>query len=45
MAYDAKIMKLPEVKWLGVCLPNATKLNVPQHCLLPMTTKGVISHA
>ncbi|XP_076927744.1 meiotic recombination protein SPO11-1-like [Bidens hawaiensis] len=42
MAYDAKIMKLPEIKWLGVFPSDAAKFNIPQHCLLPMTTEDKI---
>ncbi|KAL8237522.1 hypothetical protein R6Q59_018603 [Mikania micrantha] len=42
MAYDAKIMKLPEIKWLGVFPSDAERFNVPQQCLLPMTTQDKI---
>ncbi|KAI7740761.1 hypothetical protein M8C21_001194, partial [Ambrosia artemisiifolia] len=42
MAYDAKIMKLPEINWLGVLPSDAEKFNVPQQCLLPMTTEDKI---
>ncbi|KAJ0733860.1 putative DNA topoisomerase (ATP-hydrolyzing) [Helianthus annuus] len=42
MAYDAKIMKLPEIKWLGVLPSDAETFNVPQQCLLPMTTEDKI---
>ncbi|KAI3810270.1 hypothetical protein L1987_19881 [Smallanthus sonchifolius] len=42
MAYDAKIMKLPEIKWLGVFPSDTEKYNVPQQCLLPMTTEDKI---
>ncbi|PWA63910.1 meiotic recombination protein SPO11-1 [Artemisia annua] len=37
MAYDAKIMRLPEIQWLGVFPSDAEKYSVPQQCLLPMT--------
>ncbi|KAK1440255.1 hypothetical protein QVD17_06080 [Tagetes erecta] len=42
MAYDAKLMKLPEINWLGVFPSDAAKFNVPQQCLLPMTTEDKI---
>ncbi|PWA85367.1 spo11/DNA topoisomerase VI subunit A [Artemisia annua] len=45
MAYDAKIMRLPEIQWLGVFPSDAEKYSVPQQCLLPMTEEGVILHA
>ncbi|GJR45921.1 meiotic recombination protein SPO11-1 [Tanacetum coccineum] len=45
MAYDAKIMRLPEIQWLGVFPSDAEKYSVPQQCLLPMTDEGVIPHA
>ncbi|KAL4567276.1 hypothetical protein LXL04_022855 [Taraxacum kok-saghyz] len=37
MAYDAKILRLPEIKWIGVFPSDADKYKIPQHCLLPMT--------
>ncbi|XP_071696502.1 meiotic recombination protein SPO11-1-like isoform X1 [Rutidosis leptorrhynchoides] len=39
MAYDAKIMRLPEIQWLGVFPSDAETYGVPQQCLLPMTVK------
>lgn len=38
-------MKLPEIKWLGVFPSDAAKFGVPQQCLLPLTTEGVIPNA
>nr|XP_043622470.1 meiotic recombination protein SPO11-1 isoform X2 [Erigeron canadensis] len=40
MAYDAKIMRLPEIQWIGAFPSDVEKYSIPQHCLLPMTTEG-----
>lgn len=42
IAYDAKIMRLPEIQWLGAFPSDAEKYSIPQHCLFPMTAEGVI---
>ncbi|CAI9279979.1 unnamed protein product [Lactuca saligna] len=42
MAYDAKILRLPEIKWLGVFPSDVEKYNFPQQCLLPMTPQDKV---
>uniref|UniRef100_A0A1D1YDQ0 DNA topoisomerase (ATP-hydrolyzing) n=1 Tax=Anthurium amnicola TaxID=1678845 RepID=A0A1D1YDQ0_9ARAE len=37
MAYDAKLMCVPEVRWLGVFPSDHEKYNLPDRCLLPLT--------
>lgn len=37
MAYDAKVLHVPEIRWLGVFPSEIEKYCLPQHCLLPLT--------
>lgn len=37
MAYDAKILRLPEIRWLGAFPSDIEKYSLPEHCLLPLT--------
>ncbi|KAI3745551.1 hypothetical protein L6452_07951 [Arctium lappa] len=39
LAYDTKTMRVPEIQWLGVFPSDAERYNVPQQCLLPMTSE------
>ncbi|XP_011038778.1 PREDICTED: meiotic recombination protein SPO11-1 [Populus euphratica] len=39
MAYDAKILRVPEVQWLGAFPSDFEKYNLPQQCLLPLTAE------
>ncbi|KAL9147212.1 hypothetical protein ABFS82_13G158800 [Erythranthe guttata] len=39
MAYDAKSLRLPEIQWLGAFPSDCEKYQLPQHCLLPLTTE------
>jgi meiotic recombination protein SPO11 len=41
MAYDAKILRVPEVQWLGAFPSDFEKYDLPQQCLLPLTAEGV----
>lgn len=40
MAYDAKLLHVPEIHWLGVFPSEIEKYCLPQHCLLPLTEEG-----
>nr|XP_027063648.1 meiotic recombination protein SPO11-1-like isoform X1 [Coffea arabica]XP_027127642.1 meiotic recombination protein SPO11-1-like isoform X1 [Coffea arabica] len=37
MAYDAKFLCVPEIRWLGVFPSEVEKYCLPQQCLLPLT--------
>eukprot|EP00257_Ricinus_communis_P026368 XP_025013782.1 meiotic recombination protein SPO11-1 [Ricinus communis] len=37
MAYDAKFLRVPEIRWLGAFPSDLEKYGLPQHCLLPLT--------
>uniref|UniRef100_A0A6N2NKI2 DNA topoisomerase (ATP-hydrolyzing) n=2 Tax=Salix viminalis TaxID=40686 RepID=A0A6N2NKI2_SALVM len=39
MAFDAKILRVPEVQWLGVFPSDFEKYDLPQQCLLPLTAE------
>ncbi|PON33376.1 Meiotic recombination, Spo [Parasponia andersonii] len=39
MAYDAKFLRVPEIKWLGVFPSDSEKYCLPKQCLLPMTAE------
>ncbi|KAF5479055.1 hypothetical protein F2P56_005560 [Juglans regia] len=39
MAYDAKYLRCPEVRWLGAFPSDSEKYCLPQQCLLPLTGK------
>ncbi|KAK8963956.1 Meiotic recombination protein SPO11-1 [Platanthera guangdongensis] len=39
MAYDAKLMRVPEMRWLGVLPSDLEKYQVPERCLLSFTTE------
>lgn len=40
MAYDAKYLRVPEIRWLGVFPSDSEKYCLPERCLLPMTAEG-----
>lgn len=40
MAYDAKYLRCPEIRWLGAFPSDSEKYCLPQQCLLPLTGKG-----
>ncbi|XP_078179890.1 spo11/DNA topoisomerase VI, subunit A protein isoform X3 [Carex rostrata] len=37
MAYDAKLMRVPEMRWLGVLPSDFGEFNLPDRCLLNLT--------
>ncbi|KAJ4734170.1 Meiotic recombination protein SPO11-2 [Rhynchospora pubera] len=37
MAYDAKLMRVPEMRWLGVLPSDFEEFNLPDRCLLNLT--------
>eukprot|EP01018_Ginkgo_biloba_P003655 Gb_23592 [translate_table: standard] len=37
MAYDAKALSAPEIRWLGVFPSDCDTFHIPDRCLLPMT--------
>ncbi|KAK3010043.1 hypothetical protein RJ639_012812 [Escallonia herrerae] len=39
MAYDAKFLRLPEVRWIGAFPSDLEKFSLPPQCLLPLTTE------
>ncbi|XP_038974942.1 meiotic recombination protein SPO11-1 isoform X7 [Phoenix dactylifera] len=39
MAYDAMLMHVPELRWLGVFPSDFEKYNLPDHCLLHLTSE------
>lgn len=41
MAYDAKYLRLPEIRWLGAFPSDSENYQLPQQCLLNLTAKGV----
>lgn len=40
MAYDAKFLRVPEIRWLGAFPSDFEKYGLPQQCLLPLTPEG-----
>lgn len=40
MAYDAKFLRIPEIRWLGAFPSDSEKYSLPQQCLLPLTAEG-----
>lgn len=41
MAYDAKSLRLREIRWIGAFPSDSEKCLLPQQCLLPLTTEGI----
>ncbi|XP_043693681.1 meiotic recombination protein SPO11-1 isoform X2 [Telopea speciosissima] len=39
MAYDAKFMRVTELRWLGAFPSDSKKYCLPEQCLLPLTTE------
>ncbi|KAL5550434.1 hypothetical protein UlMin_000610 [Ulmus minor] len=39
MAYDAKFLRVPKLRWLGAFPSDSEKYHLPKQCLLPLTTK------
>ncbi|KAK4489940.1 hypothetical protein RD792_000590 [Penstemon davidsonii] len=39
MAYDAKSLRLPQIRWLGAFPSDSEKYQLPQQCLLPLTAE------
>ncbi|KAA8523554.1 hypothetical protein F0562_009977 [Nyssa sinensis] len=39
MAYDAKFLRAPEIRWLGAFPSDSEKFGLPQQCLLPLTAE------
>ncbi|XWS27735.1 hypothetical protein CRYUN_Cryun25bG0006100 [Craigia yunnanensis] len=39
MAYDAKFLRVPQIQWLGVFPSDSENYDLPQQCLLPLTTE------
>ncbi|BFG31216.1 hypothetical protein CerSpe_174900 [Prunus speciosa] len=39
MAYDAKLLRVPEILWLGAFLLDSEKYRLPQQCPLPLTAE------
>ncbi|MCL7033902.1 hypothetical protein MKW94_000893, partial [Papaver nudicaule] len=39
MAYDAKFLRLPDVRWLGAFPSDSEKYQLPKRCLLPLTAE------
>ncbi|RZC50218.1 hypothetical protein C5167_018644 [Papaver somniferum] len=39
MAYDAKFLRLPDVRWLGAFPSDAENYQLPKRCLLPLTVE------
>nr|GLL17645.1 meiotic recombination protein SPO11-1 isoform X3 [Ipomoea trifida] len=44
MAYDAKFLSVPEIKWLGAFPLDCDNYCIPQQCLLPLTKEVAIGH-
>ena len=40
MAYDAKLMRVPEIRWLGVFPSEFERYCLPDRCLLRLTPEG-----
>lgn len=40
MAYDAKLLRVPEMNWLGAFPSDSDKYGLPNQCLLPLTSEG-----
>ncbi|KAH8975916.1 hypothetical protein BDL97_01G185400 [Sphagnum fallax] len=39
MAYDAEVLAVPEIFWLGVHLSDCLDFHIPEECLLPLTER------
>ncbi|KAK6269488.1 hypothetical protein POUND7_006593 [Theobroma cacao] len=39
MAYDAKLLRVPEIQWIGAFPSDSENYDLPQQCLLPLTTE------
>ncbi|GMN62319.1 hypothetical protein TIFTF001_031410 [Ficus carica] len=39
MAYDAKLLRVPEMNWLGAFPSDSDKYGLPNQCLLPLTSE------
>ncbi|XP_065862630.1 meiotic recombination protein SPO11-1 isoform X2 [Euphorbia lathyris] len=39
MAYDAKFLRVPEIRWLGAFPSDIEKYGIPQQCLLSLTAE------
>ncbi|WCJ33080.1 Spo11/DNA topoisomerase VI subunit A protein [Euphorbia peplus] len=39
MAYDAKFLRVPEIRWLGAFPSDIEKYRIPEQCLLPLTAE------
>ncbi|KAJ7960923.1 meiotic recombination protein SPO11-1 [Quillaja saponaria] len=39
MAYDAKYMRVPEIRWLGAFPSDSENYSLPEQCLLPLTAE------
>ncbi|KAH0458370.1 hypothetical protein IEQ34_013685 [Dendrobium chrysotoxum] len=39
LAYDAKLMRVPEIRWLGAFSSDFEKYKLPERCLLSLTTE------
>lgn len=40
MAYDANLLRVPEISWLGVFHSDLQKYHLPDRCLLELTSDG-----
>ncbi|RWW47228.1 hypothetical protein BHE74_00046791 [Ensete ventricosum] len=40
MAYDANLLRVPEISWLGVFHSDLQKYHLPDRCLLKLTADG-----
>lgn len=40
MAYDAKHLRLPEIRWVGAFPSDSENYQLPQQCLLKLTAEG-----
>lgn len=40
MAYDAKYLRIPEIRWLGAFPSDSENYQLPQQCLLNLTAEG-----
>lgn len=40
MAYDAHVLRVSNIQWLGVFPSEAEKYSIPSQCLLPLTKEG-----
>ncbi|TYK07936.1 meiotic recombination protein SPO11-1 isoform X4 [Cucumis melo var. makuwa] len=44
MAYDAKNLRIPQLQWIGAFASDSEKYDLPEQCLIPLTSKGAGSH-